>query len=618
MQRSVLQGSPIGAFLFLLAGQLLHDMLKENSSVKGITMHGLELLITQFADDTTLFLEFDHLVLGAVVRVLDNLYSNTGLQTNYDKTTIYRVGSLANSQAKIYTTKNFKWTNEPIAILGVKIPTSPDKNLTCNINFNHTITKALNVLKQWELRKVTLMGKILLVNTLIASLFVYKFQVLPNITKEMLIAINDMILKFIWSGKTPKISRQILIRDKKQGGLRLVDIESRQSALKVQWLIRIRESNFWSKMFFSCLYEDVGNILWNCNFKPGHIKCILRDTSDAFWMDFLSAWASCNFTDKVDRMNVGEQIIWYNSNILIAERPFIFREAFAAGILYISDILREDGTFKCYEEVVQDFGPCLNWLEFMQICDSIPHEWIAIIRNDLDSPIISLFDKIKNEYKISRSIYDLLISNEDCLQGRLQRWERKFHQSITLKEYINHFRGIYLQTVCTKYRDFQYRLVIGALVTNRKLYLWKINNFQTCSFCKLDIEDELHLFYSCSQIKPIWYAIRKYFEENERIPFTDNLSWTAKNVIFSAIHPNRSHVANFVTTIVKRLIYVSRCLQRTLHFDNLSQEIDNVYNTELNIAKRRNIMSKHIQKWSAIKQIDVTNDNYIQEYLNDM
>lgn len=58
------------------------------------------------------------------------MYINTGLLVNYDKTNVYRVGSLADTDAKIYTTKEFNWTNEPISLLGVLIPTTPNVDLT--------------------------------------------------------------------------------------------------------------------------------------------------------------------------------------------------------------------------------------------------------------------------------------------------------------------------------------------------------------------------------------------------------------------------------------------------------------------------------------------------------
>lgn len=174
VSRSVLQGSPIAAFLFLIVGQILHDQIVNNKDIKGVSIHEIELLISQFADDTTLFLTYESLVVQAVIQTFDNVYANTGLIVNYDKTNIYRIGSLAGSMAKLYTAKEFNWTNEPIKTLGVTIPIIPDNKLVSVTNFETVFCTVDKITKQWSLRNLSLMGRILIVNTLIMSLFVYK------------------------------------------------------------------------------------------------------------------------------------------------------------------------------------------------------------------------------------------------------------------------------------------------------------------------------------------------------------------------------------------------------------------------------------------------------------
>lgn len=113
--RSVAQGSPISSFLFLLCSQVLHNLITENENIQGITLYDLKVLISQFADDTTLYLGFDANSINEVIKTLDIVYYNIGLTVNYDKTNIYRIGSLAGSSAQLYTQKVFVWTNEPVS-----------------------------------------------------------------------------------------------------------------------------------------------------------------------------------------------------------------------------------------------------------------------------------------------------------------------------------------------------------------------------------------------------------------------------------------------------------------------------------------------------------------------
>lgn len=64
-------------------------------------------------------MQFEQNTFNEVVKTFDLTHTNLGLTVNYDKTTVYRMGSIANSDAKMYTVKPFKWTNHPPKVLGV-------------------------------------------------------------------------------------------------------------------------------------------------------------------------------------------------------------------------------------------------------------------------------------------------------------------------------------------------------------------------------------------------------------------------------------------------------------------------------------------------------------------
>ena len=53
-------------------------------------------------------------------------------------------------------------------------------------NYELTISKMQDVMQCWKSRKATLCGRILTINTLYESLFVYKLSVMENINEEMI------------------------------------------------------------------------------------------------------------------------------------------------------------------------------------------------------------------------------------------------------------------------------------------------------------------------------------------------------------------------------------------------------------------------------------------------
>ena len=53
LHRGVRQGCPLSGLLFVIGIELLTRALKSNNDIKGITVGGKEIKVTQFADDTT-------------------------------------------------------------------------------------------------------------------------------------------------------------------------------------------------------------------------------------------------------------------------------------------------------------------------------------------------------------------------------------------------------------------------------------------------------------------------------------------------------------------------------------------------------------------------------------
>ena len=122
----------------------------------------------------------------------------SGFTLNYDKTSVMRIGSLRNSNAVLFTKRTVSWTNEPVNILGVWVSTNLSE--TVEKNYSEIVAKARQVLKKWKSKKASLFGKIMLVNTLISSLFVYRMTVLPRMPTSLLSEIKKDILHFIWNG----------------------------------------------------------------------------------------------------------------------------------------------------------------------------------------------------------------------------------------------------------------------------------------------------------------------------------------------------------------------------------------------------------------------------------
>ena len=56
-ERGVRQGCPLSLYIFILGVEILAEKIRRNNAIKGILVHGKEIKISQYADDTTIILD---------------------------------------------------------------------------------------------------------------------------------------------------------------------------------------------------------------------------------------------------------------------------------------------------------------------------------------------------------------------------------------------------------------------------------------------------------------------------------------------------------------------------------------------------------------------------------
>ncbi len=131
LKRGVRQGCPISPYLFLIATQFLCFHIKE-SPVKGISVAGTELIISQLADDTALFLR-DASQIPIALKSLLSFSNASGLLLNINKCELLPIKKCAASSICNIPIK------ENVAYLGIKI--IKDSKLRCQENFNPIMEK---------------------------------------------------------------------------------------------------------------------------------------------------------------------------------------------------------------------------------------------------------------------------------------------------------------------------------------------------------------------------------------------------------------------------------------------------------------------------------------------
>ena len=597
--KSINQGCCFSPSIYLLIAEIIANKLRNNNKIEGVALGNTKLLLSQFADDMDMYLPFQETVLNEVISVLSTMEANLGVQVSYDKTVLYRIGSIANTNAKFYTIKPIQWSNNFINTLGVDIH---NKKSDLCANFDNVLNKMRAVSEVWYYRNMTIMGKILLVNTLLSSLFVYKLQVIPQISKQQMEEYDSIVQNFIWKGKSAKIPLSILQAPKKDGGMGLIDLKTKAKSLLINWIPRIYSSN----ILFDLARYHIGpaveqHLVFKTNLHHTDVSSINNRLKGSFWQTLLQEWCKYNSHYPQNADSVLEEYLWYNSNIRINNKICYQADLIKAGIVQIKDIYDQNThRFLTATQCSRKFDCNIQWLPFNAIIQAIPQHWKRILKTeDLIDSHQPKFDKLaidKPGYSIARTIYYDMASTDQAFISSQQKWSKKMN--IDIDVHRKALRNLYTVTNITKYRDFQLRLLHNKIFCNDVLYYWKIKDSQKCEFCnECDKQDIVHLMYQCKVIKRFWDNFHEFLES---IMDASAIEWTTANVIYNTIHPRPGHVANFMLIVAKFHIFRSKCNNETPSITACKAEVYLMYRIEEYNAINSNRCSKHNKKWKIV------------------
>ncbi len=192
-------------------------------------------------------------------------------------------------------------------------------------------------------------------------------------------------------------------------------------------------------------------------------------SKDGFWKDVLSAWCISNFESPTTLDNIKDTIIWFNSEIKIANTPIFYKRCHLSGMTYVKDILNDHNDFLSYQEIIGKFGYVINFIEYYGILESIPCTWKRILRNALNPNEINLtfFETFEQKLGCTSAIYNHLIDSPYLVHEQKVKWENCLQKPMDNNKYFcTLLKNIKYITLSSKLRSFQYRLLNNAVLTD--------------------------------------------------------------------------------------------------------------------------------------------------------
>ena len=236
VKRGCRQGDPIAPYLFLLVAEILSRIIEKSSSIKGITIGKHSYKLTQFADDTTIFLDGRTESLQATFNVLETFGSISGLKMNTEKTKLIWIGSKKHCKEKLNVSSKLHWGDSDFNLLGIDF--SIELTQMPELNYKKVILRVKQTLNSWRHRYLTPIGKITVIKTLILSKFTHLF-ISVSTPPHLINTINKLLFSYIWDGKPDKINRQQICKNISDGGLAMIHVCNFERSLKIRWVKHI-------------------------------------------------------------------------------------------------------------------------------------------------------------------------------------------------------------------------------------------------------------------------------------------------------------------------------------------------------------------------------------------
>ena len=588
LKRGIRQGDPMSGYLFNLAANILSSQVTKSQVITGIRLsENCEVRISQYADDTILFLNDTPSSVKAALSELNVFSDMSGLKLNVEKTSCLPIGG--DSQKSRNETFGLKWVQE-LRILGVMFSTN-NENIT-NKNIESKVMQIKKEIAQWRRRYITPLGKITVIKSLLLSKLVHLFTALPNPPRGDMKELERLLFSFLWGNKRDPVKRSKVIQNFAAGGLEMIDIQAFVKSLKLSWLKRLTAS---SATWVKVASKDLPDITTMLQFGSKKIRRECEKVNNVFWKDVLEAFADFSQNYETDAPLILTENLWFND--FAKFKYTIVKDWDRKGIRFLDDLVDDGGHLLSREALQAKFGIRLTFLCYSSLVRSLSDKIKLEAEGSAVKPIIPLrMNLVMNEAKFTRVAYATLVKcrKNEYMQAE-ERQRQKWVRDIGCYK-SGSFRDALRMTRSAQLRVFHYKVINRIVTTNTFLKIIRIKDDDMCTFCKEEPESLAHLFWHCEKVQSFIAQVITFL----RTDFQIVCHISPENWFFlNDLNP----INALVFTIAKRVIYKAKLeenIPNTSYFKaSLKYEADIEY-TSAKLARK---VSEFEEKWGNLRRI---------------
>ena len=597
IKRGCRQGDPVSPYLFILCAEILAIMIRENPDIHGIIINGVEYKLSQYADDTELFLSGDRKSFETCVETLFRFGRVSGLHVNSSKTNVVWLGNKKKSDIRYMQHLGLDWNPSKFKILGIWF--TNDLKECIKLNYSERLADINHLFKVWVKRQLTPMGRVAVLKSLILSKLTHLWLLLPNPPEAFFQTCQKLCYKFIWNNKPDKISRKVAHKSVKEGGIGIPELKTFVSSLKLSWIRKVERSSHKWKTIFLANFPN-----WEDGEKYGPEFVSNFRKHNIFWTEVFEAYQQFFYKciPKTSAELLSEPIC-FNKNIQIGKKCIVSNALRRKNIYFLSDCFDCQGKLLSYTSFKEKYSLNIDFVTFAgfksAVIEYIKKRCIIVKSNKYITPSLC-FKRIFSIFKGSRMYYDTLIASSSTPKS-CDKWDGKLSVEHDWK--ICFLLAHKIDDVKLKW--FQLRIIHRCLCTNVILKEIGVVDNDNCNLCGLFKDSIDHMFWKCLHAQYFWETFVNWVKE--KCVTADRLQLSESLVLLG--HDSRitiDDVLYFILLFAKYHMFTCKLENKYPHILAFQNKSKDRYKVEEHIAYMKMTHTDFSAKWFPYKSLILT------------
>ena len=506
--KGVKQGDALSCVLFIICIEPLIRNIKANGNINSVESNLLRINIPKvysFADDITVLAKNEARGLQAVFTEYEALTGASGLTLNAEKTEILRFGQPG---VDIVYRVNYGGIDhdirprERIKVNGIFLLQNPA--VREDINVAAALDSMGKLLQSWSVRRLTLLGRILIIKTFAVSKMIYLMQTLM-LSEKSYKEFVKIVFKFLWNknynaARAPeRIKREIMYTPVHLGGFGMMDIKALADSLDLRSYGRLLTTKH---PFMSQIKEHL-NLL---NF---------FSTSFGVPVDLKAARSVTLLnSERLKILDWPREVLLKDANFCRVLGSHKLKELLTAAgkqSLAYFNIHRRAPNPRISDLTIREFQYIERFLKYRQLSNLISQlivqpQVARLVQGSIES----------NEMFPLKSCQLVKLSTLSSKQIRLNMINEEQHLiciykigTILTPGEVLSWTSRLKKLTSTRHRNILLRVVHGDIFSNSRLARFGLRQEANCQNCQEPNETILHRIIECSVARAAWVELER-------------------------------------------------------------------------------------------------------------